>query len=386
MMKERITKNVKDYLDDAFQIANYLYENPELSYQEVKACNVMCDAFDRFGFEVERGIYQIPTAFRASFDSGKEGPTLVLCAEYDALPEMGHGCGHNLICSMAFLAAIALKATLPEIGGSVIVFGTPAEETSGAKVAMADQGAFDDASIVMMAHPAPVSEESGSSLTLIPLQFQYYGKSAHAAACPEEGINALDSVIQLYNGINALRQHVPSDVQFHGYISNGGMAPNIVPDFAEARFYIRAKKKGTAEAAVERVKKIAEGAAMMTGARLEISSFEASYYDLVTNHALCEVFTKNQKSLGDDVRPANEGIGSLDLGNVSYKAPCVHGWIGFADPSLIIHSREFADRTITQEGRDLLYRGACTMALTGYDVITDKELLARIREEFDSVQ
>ncbi|WP_206457934.1 M20 family metallopeptidase [Anaerovorax sp. IOR16] len=385
-MKERIKKNVKDYLDDAFQIANYLYENPELGYQEVKACNALCDAFERSGFEVLKGIYNIPTAFKATYDSGKEGPTLALCAEYDALPDIGHGCGHNLICSMAFLAATALKPILPEIGGKVVVFGTPAEETSGAKVAMADQGAFDDVSIAMMAHPAPVSEESGSSLTLIPLQFQYYGKSAHAAACPEEGINALDSLIQLYNGINALRQHVPNDVQFHGYISNGGSAPNIVPDFAEARFYIRAKKRATAEAAVERVKHIAEGAALMTGARLEISSFEETYYDLVTNQALLEVFTANQKSLGDDVRPAQEGIGSLDLGNVSYKAPCVHGWIGFGDSSLIIHSREFAAKTVTEEGRDLLYRGACAMALTGYDVITDKELLSRIREEFESVK
>lgn len=385
-MKELIKKNVKDYLDDAFQIAKYLYENPELGYQEIKACNTLCNAFQRFGFEVKRGIYDIPTAFQASFDSGKEGPTLALFAEYDALPDIGHGCGHNLICSMAFLAAAALKPILPEIGGKVIVFGTPAEETSGAKVSMAEQGAFDEASIAMMAHPAPVSEESGSSLTLIPLQFQYYGKSAHAAACPEEGINALDAVIQLYNGINAMRQHVPSDVQFHGYISNGGSAPNIVPDFAEARFYIRAKKKATAQAAVERVKHIAEGAAMMTGARLEISSFEETYYDLVTNHALLEVFTENQRSLGDDVKPANAGIGSLDLGNVSYKVPCVHGWIGFGDSSLIIHSREFAAQTVTEQGRDLLYRGACTMALTGYDVIVDKVLLARIRKEFDTMK
>ncbi len=385
-MKEQIKKNVKDYLDDAFQIAKYLYENPELGYQEVKACDTLCNAFEQSGFQVERGIYEIPTAFSAVYDSGKEGPNIVLCAEYDALPDIGHGCGHNLICSMAFLAATALKPILPEIGGKVVVFGTPAEETSGAKVEMAERGAFDDAAIAMMAHPAPVSEESGSSLTLIPLQFQYYGKPAHAAACPEEGINALDAVILLYNGINAIRQHVPNDVQFHGYISNGGVAPNIVPDFAEARFYIRAKKKATAEAAIEKVKEIARGAALMTGARLEMSHFEATYYDLVTNRALLNSFTKNQESLGEHVKPAAAGIGSLDLGNVSYKAPCVHGWIGFDDASLVIHSREFADRTVTEEGKNLLYRGACTMALTAYDVITDKALLAQIREEFEAIK
>lgn len=380
-MKEQIKENIKANLDYAFKIAKYLYENPELGYEEKKACKALSDAFENFDFKVERGIYDIPTAFKASYGEGE--PRIIICAEYDALPQIGHGCGHNLIASMALLSAASLAPVLSQTGGKVTVFGTPAEEVSGAKVSMAEKGAFDDASVAMMAHPSPVSEESGTSLTLIPLQFQYYGKSAHAAACPEEGINALDAVVHLYNGINALRQHVPNDVQFHGYISNGGCAPNIVPDFAEARFYIRANKKTVAEAAAEKVRKVAEGAALMTGARVEISSYEATYYDLVTNKELLSVFTANQESLGDKVMPAKAGIGSLDLGNVSYRTPCVHGWIGFNDPSLVIHSSEFADKTVTAEGRDLLYRGACTLALTGYDVITDKELLSRIRKEFE---
>ena len=383
-MKETIKDNAKKYLDDVFEIAKYIYENPELGYEEVKAAEALCQAFKESGFQVEKGIYGLPTAFQASMDSGKAGPVAVFFAEYDALPEIGHGCGHNLICAMALLAAKSLAPLLSEIGGRIEVYGTPAEETSGAKVLMAEKGAFDGADFALMAHPGPVSEESGSSLTLIPLQFQYFGKAAHAAACPEEGINALDSLIQLYNGINALRQHLPSDVMIHGYISNGGTAPNVVPDFAEARFYVRAKRRETAEAAAERIKEVARGAALMTGARLEVSSFEATYYNLITNSALCQAFTENQRSMGDVPRPAAAGIGSLDLGNVSQRVPAVHGWIGFGDPSLIVHSKEFAERTVTEQGKDLLYRGACSIALTAYDVFAKPGLRKAIREEFEA--
>ena len=382
-MKEKILAALDAHLDEAFDIARYLYENPELGYEEVKASAKLVEAFRDQGFAVETGLCDIPTSFRAVYDSGKPGPKIALCAEYDALPDIGHGCGHDLICTMAYLAAISLKEVLPETGGSVHVFGTPAEETSGAKVTMAEAGLFSDMDIALLAHPTAVSERSGSTRCLVPLQFQYHGKAAHASACPEEGINALDAVIFLFNGINALRQHVPTTVQFHGYISNGGSAPNIVPDLAEARFYIRAPRRALAMDAAERVKKIAEGAALMTGARLEISSFEFTYYDLVTNQTLCDVFSAHQASLpGDEIRPAQKGNGSTDLGNVSYYAPCVHGWIGFGDESLVLHSREFADRTVTEEGKKLLYRGAASMALTGYDVLTDADLLKRIKEEF----
>lgn len=385
-MKENIKETAKSCLDEAFSIAKYLYENPELGYEEVKACEALCNSFAHHGFQVEKGIYDIPTAFRATFDSGKEGPAVALCAEYDALPEIGHGCGHNLISTMALVAALALAKELPQIGGKVVVVGTPAEETSGAKVLMAGEGEFDSYSVAMMAHPIALSECSGSSLTLIPLQFQYRGKAAHASACPEEGINALDAVIQLFNGINAIRQHVPKDVQFHGYISNGGVAPNIVPDFAEARFYIRAKRKATAEAAIEKVKKIAEGAALMTGATLEISSFEASYYDLMTNVTLRDAFSRNAAVLNDEPMPPQQGVGSLDMGNVSYRTPSIHAWVGFGVPGLIVHSKEFADMTVTEKGKDLLYRGACSMAMTGYDIITDPELLKNVRDEFEKAK
>lgn len=384
-MKETIRQTVQNYLDEIFEITRFLYQNPELGGEEVKASETLCQSFRKHGFSVETNFCGIPTAFKASYDSGRPGATVAYCAEYDALPEVGHGCGHNLICTSALLAAVALKEVLDDIGGKVEVYGTPAEETDGAKVAMAKQGAFTGASVVMMAHPCAVSEVSGTSMCLLPMMFRFYGKAAHASACPEEGINALDAVIQLFNGMNAMRQHVPDDVQFHGIISNGGVAANVVPDFAEAQFYVRARKKATAEEAMARLVNIAKGAALMTGTTMESLEFEAPYYDLCTNQALCNVFVENQEAMGDVVKPAGIGNGSLDLGNVSYQAPCVQGWFGFNDPSLVMHSREFAERTVTEEGRRLLMRAAATMALTGYDVITDCELLKNIRLEFETI-
>ncbi|WP_243158141.1 M20 family metallopeptidase [Aminipila terrae] len=357
-MKSRITERISDKLDELFNISKYLYENPELGEQEYQAARLLTDYLTKNGFTVEHPVYDIPTAFRASYASRKEGPNIALFCEYDALPEIGHGCGHNLISTMSIGAALGLKAILDETGGRITVFGTPAEETSGVKGILADQGAYQDVTVAMMAHPSPVSETSGTSLALQAIKFEYFGKTAHAAAMPEKGINALDSVILLYNGINALRQHVTSDVRMHGIISHGGVAPNIVPDYAETRFYFRAQEKKNLEKVIEKVKKCAEGAASMTGATVKISNFENSYDNLRTNTTLSEIFNANLMSLGEkEIRAASNGIGSIDMGNVSQVVPTIHPWIGIGDPELILHSKEFADYTITDNGKATIYKG-----------------------------
>lgn len=383
-MQAQIQQTVEQYLDEAFALAKDLYEHPELGGQEFRSSAALCDAFERHGFTVERAFSGIPTAFRAVRDSGVPGPVIGLCAEYDALPDVGHGCGHNLICTSAFLAALALASALGKTGGRVEVYGTPAEETTGAKVPLTEAGVFDHLSVVMMAHPSPLSEKSGTSACLLPRRYTFHGKAAHAAACPQEGINALNAVIEMFNGINAMRQHVPRDVQFHGIISNGGSAANVVPDLAQACFYIRAAKLSTARMAVERVDHIAQGAALMTGATVDMESYEVDYYDLQTNQALCQAFIAHQQAMGDVLSPQIHDHGSLDLGNVSHAAPCVHGWFGFGDPTLVPHTLAFAQRTVTEDGRQLLRRAACTMALTGYDVLTQPQLLAEIRREFEA--
>jgi amidohydrolase len=385
-MKRKIIDEISKRMEELSKISEFLYDNPELGGEEFKAVGLLTDFFSKNGFEVENSIYGLNTTFRAVYDSHKEGANIALFCEYDALPQIGHGCGHNLISAMSVGAALGLKAVLDETGGKVTIFGTQAEETSGVKGILAEKGAFKDVTVAMMAHPAAVSEESGASLALNAIKFEYFGKSAHAAAIPEKGINALDGIILLYNGINALRQHVTSDVRIHGIISSGGAAPNIVPDYAAAEFYVRSKDKANLAAVVAKVKECAEGAAKMTGASVKISNFENPYDNLKTNRALSDLFSANLRELGEtEIMPHSDGIGSIDIGNVSQVVPAIHPWIGVGDPSLIIHSKEFAEHTMTGQGRATIQKGACALAFTAYDVIISKENQEKIKQEFMSI-
>lgn len=385
-MKERIKQEVEKHIDHLFDISKSLYDHPEMGNEEHFACKTLTDELRQQGFTVEHNICGLDTAFRAVYDSGKEGASVAFFCEYDALPGMGHGCGHNLIATMSLGAGIALKSVLDEIGGKIFVFGTPAEETNGSKVQMSEEGTFANITVGMMTHPNPVTEESGTSKAMYPLKVQYRGRTAHAAAAPEKGINALDAIILLFNSINALRQHVTKDVMFHGIISHGGDAPNVVPDFAEAKFYIRAANKKNMMAAVKKVEECAYGAEKMTGAKVTMTNFEDPFDDMQTNQTLSAVYNKNLLSLGEkEIRKASASIGSIDMGNVSYAIPSIHPWLGFGDEELILHSKEFADRTITEEGKQLIFKAAAAMAMTGYDVIQSAELQKEIAEEFAKI-
>lgn len=382
-MKHQIKISISSKLDELFRISKDLFDHPELGFDEVYAEQLLTDYLASNGFAVEHGVYGFDTAFRAVYDSGKEGAVIAYLCEYDALPEVGHACGHNLIATMSMGAAIGLKSVLDQIGGKIIVYGTPAEETSGVKGVFADQGAFDGVTVAMMAHPSPAYEDSGSSLALNAYRFQYFGKTAHAAFQPELGINALDSVIQLFNGINALRQHVKSDVRIHGIISKGGVAPNIVPDFAEALFYIRAEQKEYLQEVVAKVLEVAHGAASMTGATLKYDKFENPYDNMKTNQVLSTLFHNNLSDLGvEDIRPAGKNLASIDMGNVSYSVPAIHPWVGVGDETKILHSKEFAQHTLSQMSKETLLLGATALAQTGYEVLASKELQRKIWEEF----
>ncbi|MFC4025380.1 M20 family metallopeptidase [Oceanobacillus longus] len=382
-MKKQLNQAIDNIIHDLWKMSKQLYENPELGDQEFKSMQVLTDFLKKHDFEIETGIVERPTAFKAEFHSEKPGPKIAYLAEYDALPGVGHGCGHNLIGTMSTGAGVALSKLVKETGGSVIVLGTPAEETNGAKVPMSEQGTFDDIDVAMIVHPGDVSNESGESLAMDAIQFSYSGKSAHAAASPEQGINALDSVIQLFNGINALRQHVTSDVRIHGIISEGGQAANVVPDNATAQFYVRAKDREYLDEVVKKVKNIAEGAALMTGASLEVSNYELSYDNMITNQVLSDRYTENLKLTSKyPVLPAKESYGSIDMGNVSQVVPAIHPYIGMNKPGLIHHTTQFAEQTVTEEGKQALHDGALSLAQTGFDVLTDKALFKAIQEEF----
>lgn len=380
-----LMENFESIKKELVNISHQLYDNPELGDEEYESMKLLVDYLRSYEFEVETGIVDRPTAFKAEFTGGKPGPTVAYLAEYDALPGIGHGCGHNLIATMAVGAGIILRKQVEEIGGKVVVFGTPAEETSGAKVPMSEQGTFNGVDVAMMVHPADVSSESGPSLAMDAIQFSFTGKASHAAASPEEGINALDGIIQLFNGINALREHVPSDIRIHGIISEGGQAANIVSDKAVAQFYVRANERKVLDDVVKKVKNIAHGAAAMTGASVEISNYELSYDNMITNKALSDTFTKNQKTYSQQpVYAAVKPSGSADMGNVSQVVPSIHPYVGLNEPGLVFHTKAFADKTVTKDGEAAISEGVLSLAKTGYDVITDQELLKAIKTEFEN--
>lgn len=383
-MKEMLWSEIQRYKETFWEISDYIYNNPELGNQEYKACEKLTRYLAENGFSVEIGVAMRPTAFCAVYDSKKGGPTVAFLCEYDALPEIGHGCGHNMIGTMSAAAGVILKNVLDQIGGRIMVIGTPAEETEGAKVDMVRQGVFDGVDAALILHPLDSSHESGTSLAMDALQFTFRGKAAHAAAEPEKGINALDGVILTFNGINALREHLRSDIRIHGIIKEGGVAPNVVPDLAVTQFYVRGKDRAYLNSTVEKVKNIAKGAAMVTGAELEISNYEPSYDNMITNQALSQAFTRNLLQAGvHEVKEPRTSFGSVDMGNVSHSVPAIHPYIGIGVTGFAAHSIDMAKATVTDEAHEMMLQGIAALAYTGYDIITDHDLLSRIKREFE---
>ena len=388
-MKQLINEAINKLQDTFYDISKYIGQNPELGHEEFKACKALTDVLKEQGFTVEIGTCDLPTAFTAVYDSQKPGPSIGFMAEYDALPDLGHACGHNLIGTMSIAAGIGLSKAVAETGGKVYVYGTPAEETRGGKVTMAEQGIFNHLDVAMMVHPYYCHQKSGRSLAMDAIQFEFFGKSAHAAAAPHEGINALDGVLQTFNSINALRQHVKPDVRIHGVITEGGKAANVVPDYAVAQFYVRASTRAYVDEVTEKVKACANGAALATGTKLKISNYEFSYDDMQTNQTLSDVYTNNLISLGVSEQSITEDQGdhgSLDMGNVSQVVPAIHPYIQICDDYFVCHTHEFREAALSEQGREAMILGAQTMALTGYDVLTNHTLLQKIKEEFNATK
>jgi amidohydrolase len=388
-MKQLINEAINKLQDTFYDVSKYIGQNPELGHEEFKACKALTDVLKEQGFTVEIGTCDLPTAFTAVYDSQKPGPSIGFMAEYDALPDLGHACGHNLIGTMSIAAGIGLSKAVAETGGKVYVYGTPAEETRGGKVTMAEQGIFNHLDVAMMVHPYYCHQKSGRSLAMDAIQFEFFGKSAHAAAAPHEGINALDGVLQTFNSINALRQHVKPDVRIHGVITEGGKAANVVPDYAVAQFYVRASTRAYVDEVTEKVKACANGAALATGTKLKISNYEFSYDDMQTNQTLSDVYTNNLISLGVSEQSITEDQGdhgSLDMGNVSQVVPAIHPYIQICDDYFVCHTHEFREAALSEQGREAMILGAKTMALTGYDVLTNQTLLQKIKEEFNATK
>ncbi|MGQ8873139.1 M20 family metallopeptidase [Paenibacillus sp. TSA_86.1] len=385
--KTQIFNVIDQYASRFKDISSYIGAHPELGNEEYLASARLKEELSYHGFEVEAPILGLDTAFIGVYTSNKPGPTIALLCEYDALPEIGHACGHHLICMMSLGAAVGLKAIVDEVGGTIKVFGTPAEETRGAKVPMAEAGLFDDCDIALMAHPFYAYEKSGSSLAIDAVQFEFHGKSSHAAASPHEGINALDAVIQTFNGINAFRQQVKSTVRIHGIINSGGQAANIIPDYASAQFYVRAATRKELNVLTERVIQIAQGSALQTGCKLVTSNYETSYDEMVTNETFSDAFSQNLMELGipqGEIVSGNDH-GSMDIGNVSLRCPAIHPYIRVVDEVHTLHSIEFRDLALQERALEGMILGAKALAATAYDVLSKPELLQAIRKEFEQI-
>ncbi len=384
-MDKKIDKIITSIYDELIHVNQYIYDNPELGNEEFKACKIHTNLLKKYDFHVEKAYMDIETAYRAVYDSKKEGPTIGFMSEYDALPDIGHGCGHNLIGSVSLGSAITLSKLVDTIGGKVVVLGTPAEEINGAKVDMAAADVFDDIDVVLMAHPADRSRVSIESLAMEAIQFEFIGKTAHAAACPEKGINALDAVISTFNSINALREHVTSDTRIHGIITKGGAAANIVPELAVAQFYVRATTKTYLNEVVEKVKNCAKGAALATGATLKISNYEKSYDNFVRNNVFNQLIEDSFIRNGiKNMATGKANLGSLDAGNVSQVCPVVHPMFSISNDEVIIHSREFANLTVEDFALDSMRRVIKSFVEVSVNMIDDQNIIKDIKECFNN--
>ncbi|HZK22740.1 MAG TPA: M20 family metallopeptidase [Atopostipes sp.] len=379
---EKVKASVEENIDGYMEIVQALYDNPELGNEEFESMKLLVDYLEQAGFETQSG-YVVPTGFLGTYDTKKPGPTIAFMCEYDALPEIGHGCGHNLIAAIGVAAGEALKEVVDDYGGKVLVVGTPAEENFGGKVSMADAGVFDDVDVALMIHPGSQNGVGGRSSALVPLKFEFFGKTAHAAANPWDGVSALDAAVMSYVQINALRQMTKPHTTIHGIIRDGGTAPNVIPDYASIEYYFRAPTMAYAREISEKAINMVEAISEANGTNVEYSEYTCAYDDTVINYKLADVLTEKFGEIGVEiVQPVNEVAGgSTDVGAVSYKCPTIQGNIQIVDEGISLHTREVAEATISPAGREGLVKGAQGIALTALELLENPELLAEIKEE-----
>ena len=381
-LKLRVIAEVDARRDALVGMADTLHANPEIAFEEFKSAALLSGALAEEGFDVQRGVAGLETAFVATARGQGGRPRVAFLAEYDALPGLGHACGHNLIGTAAVGAGIAVKTILPALEGTVQVIGTPGEEGGGGKAIMVEAGVFSGVDAAMMVHPSTQNMTRRRSLTSFKVSIEFFGKAAHAAAIPDEGINALEAMILTYNGINALRQHLRDDARIHGVITHGGEAPNIVPDYAAARFYVRATDTPYCAEVLDKVRACAEGAAQATGARLEFGEYAPRYDAMMPNPRLADLVEANMAVLGLEIKipEPDERMGSSDMGNVSQVVPALHPYVAIAPEGVGGHTVEFREAAASAAGHEGLIKAAKVMAMTAVDLLVVPAYMAEARQ------
>ncbi|MEQ8485750.1 MAG: M20 family metallopeptidase [Pseudomonadales bacterium] len=387
-MDSAIRQSILDRIDslagELLSVSHAIHAHPELAFEERFAAGLLCEAVERHGLAARRGAYDLETAFEAEF-AGGDGPTVALLAEYDALPGIGHACGHNLIATAALGAALGLQAVQGRLPGRVRLLGTPAEEKGGGKELMARAGAFDGVDAALMIHPAGVNLTAMPCICVAEVEVVYHGRAAHASAMPHRGINALDGLLLAYQAISNLRQHIRDQERIHGIVTDGGRAPNIVPERAAGEFFVRAANERDLAALKPRVQACFEAGAKGSGCEVEVRWADVDYLDLNTNLPLARAFERHGTSLGREFLSPEHlgGAGSTDMGNVSYRVPSIHPMLACAPRNVVIHHPDFARYAGGESGDLAALDGAKALALTAAEFLLDPALQAEARKAFD---
>jgi amidohydrolase len=385
-LKRRVIQEIDSLRMKIAKIGDYIYRNPELPYQEHKACALLTKELRDNGFDVKEAICGLPTAFRATIKGNSAKPTIAILAEYDALPGLGHACGHNLSAAAAVGAALGFRKFMPEIEGTVAVFGTPAEEgivdNAGGKVIMLDEFRAVDAA--MMIHASDTNSGICDSFNREALEIEFLGKAANAGNAEDssKGINALEAVMLTWSAINAFRLLLKEDARVFGIITKGGTSPNIVPDYAATRLQIRVKDCNYLDDVVNKVKSAANGAALATGAKVNIRAYANRYEAMLNNRAMADAFEKNLVSLGVTVsRQYRRGF-VTDMGNVSHVTPAIQPFIKMAPDGTAFHSIEAVKAVASKEAHEATIVAAKALAMTAIDLLLDHELAGKVSREF----
>jgi amidohydrolase len=369
-LKERAEHRFSEIEGELRAISRWMYENPEIAFEEHKSSERLAGFLGDHGFTVDYPAYGLDTAFAARV--GGSGPEVVICAEYDALPGVGHACGHNIIATAALGAGVALAPLAEELNCRVTVLGTPAEEKFGGKVDLILAGAFDGASAAMIVHPAPYDVVDPFVVAVAHLDVHYRGKESHAAFAPHLGVNALDAFVQAYVNVATLRQQLQSTDKVHCIISHGGDAANVIPAYTRSTWYVRAPDRDRLDQVTAKVQACFEAAATATGCSLEIEQVGHSYDNMASDPVLVDLFAANAASLGREMMRGSalppEAAGSTDMGNVSHVVPTIHPMLGLNSLPAVNHQPEFAAHTVTPAGEQAIRDGALGMAWTVIDV------------------
>lgn len=364
--------------EDLLALSHDIFGYAEIAFEEVRSSRRLRGFLKDRGFKIS-DVDGLPTGFVAELGSGS--PVIAFMAEYDALPEIGHACGHNIIAAAAAGAGLGVHSFIEESGGTIRVIGTPAEEGGGGKIIMVDKGVFDDVDVAMIVHPSGAYMADDYSYAVQTVDIEFTGKAAHAASGPQHGINALSAAVELLVSINAFREHMTDDGRIHAIITNGGSAVNVIPERSELRISVRGTTKEYMDELMQQVERRVKGASVSTGCKYHIKPRGLACREINVNRELSKLFDENFRSLGLTVTPRGDSKGSTDVGNVSHVVPTIQAYVGIGAD--FCHTIEFREASILETGDQAVINGAKAMALTATDILSDESVLARIRAAFE---